>query len=78
VVAGGCVIADGCGTDWCWEGHAMRTIERTRMAKLLVMAVRLALSLALRPSRVIGVGSPDISDTRLLRTATGLGNWREL
>jgi hypothetical protein len=56
----------------------MRTIERTRMAKLLVMAVRLALSLALRPSRVIGVGSPDISDTRLLRTATGLGNWREL
>jgi hypothetical protein len=51
----------------------MRTIERTRMAKLLVIAVRLAL----RPSRVIGVGSPDISNTRLLRTAMGLGNWRE-
>jgi hypothetical protein len=44
--AGGCVIADSCGTDGCWEGHAMRAMkasmvatEGTRVAKLLVMAV---------------------------------------
>jgi hypothetical protein len=55
---------------------SMVATERARVAKLLVMAIRLASSLALKPSRVIDIGSPDISDTRLLWTVMGLGNWR--
>jgi hypothetical protein len=56
----------------CAMKASMVATEHVRVAKLLVMAVRLASSLALRHSRFIGVGWPDISDTRLLWTAMGL------